>query len=85
MRQPPSGEERSRILERMGLRVSLKQKSEPSEWFLQQKKEVLNVDCCCSNSPLCYSGGGPLRKGGCEPGLQGGEKRRKETIKKKEK
>lgn len=36
-------------------------------------------------APLCYSGGGPLRKGGCEPGLQEGEKRRKETMKKKEK
>lgn len=83
MRQPPTGEERSRILERMGLRVSLKQKREPSEW-LQQKKDLLKVGCCCSNSPPVLLWRGPLRKGGCEPGLQGEEERGKETIKKKE-
>ena len=38
MGQPLSGEERSRILERMGLRVSLKQKREPSEWLSAAKE-----------------------------------------------
>lgn len=49
-----------------------------------KRKTFWRWDAAVLTIPLCYSGGGPLRKGGCEPGLQGEEERRKETIKKKE-
>lgn len=64
MGKPPvqarSGEERSRSQVVMGLGLCLK-RERGLNGCPQQKKEVLNVGCCSSNTtPWCYSGKGAV-------------------------